>query len=124
MKKIAPLVILFLFAMVAWNVFGSQHGMVVDIDGESFDGPLGAMLGALITGGGLVIGAIVILFVGLVLAVVMAGVGVVLAVALTLVALIGTALVSPLLLPLMLPLAAVWFLMKRDRKNRTPSQAA
>lgn len=34
MKKIAPFVILFLFALLAWNLFGHTSGMTFDIDGE------------------------------------------------------------------------------------------
>ena len=78
MKRIAPVVILFLFAMIAWNMFSHSHGIDVDLDGDDFDGPVGAVIGLLFAGGGLLIGGLVALFVGAVLAVVFAGVGVVL----------------------------------------------
>ena len=88
MKKIAPFVILFLFCLLVWNVFAHSSGMSIDIDGEEIDGPLGAVLGLLFAGGGIIIAALVVLFVGAVLAVVFAGVGVLLALGLGLAALV------------------------------------
>jgi hypothetical protein len=123
MKKIAPIVILFLFCLLAWNIFVQPHGMTFDIDGEDIDGPLGAALGLLFAGGGIVIGALVVLFVGAVLAVVFAGIGVLLALGLGLAALVLAAVISPLLLPLLIPAAIIWFFMSRNRRNRVKAQA-
>jgi hypothetical protein len=124
MKKIAPLVILFLFCLLVWNVFFHPHGMTIDFDGDTVDGPLGALLAVLFAGGGLVIAALVMLFVGALLAVVFAGVGVLLAIGLGLGALVLAAVVSPLLLPLLIPAAIIWFLVGRSRRNRARAQAA
>ena len=119
MKKSAAFVILFLFALLAWNVFSwSYGGMSVDIDGDEIDGPLGAMLAMLFAGGGTLLAGLIMLVVGAVLAVVFAGVGIVLIGSLGIGALVLALAVSPLLLPLLLPLAVIWYLVKRSNKNR------
>jgi hypothetical protein len=123
MKKIAPIVILLLFGLLAWNVFVHPSGMTFDIDGDAIDGPLGALLGLLFAGGGVLIAALVILCVGAVLAVVFAGLGVMLALGLGLVALVLAALISPLLLPLLVPAAIIWFFVSRNRRNRIKAHA-
>jgi hypothetical protein len=123
MKKVAPYVILFLFFLLVWNVFAHPSGMSFDIDGEEIDGPLGAVLGLLFAGGGIIIAGLVMLFVGAVLAVVFAGVGVLLALGLGLAALVLGAVVSPLLLPLLIPAAIIWFFMNRSRRNRMKAEA-
>ena len=123
MKRIAPFVILFLFCLLLWNVFAHSSGMNFDIDGDEIDGPLGAVLGLLFAGGGLIIGGLAVLFVGAVLAVVFAGVGVLLAFGLGLAALVLAALISPLLLPILIPAAIIWFFMNRARRNRIKEQA-
>lgn len=122
MKKIAPIVILFLFGLLAWNVFVHPSGMTFDIDGEEIDGPLGAVLGLLFAGGGMIIAALVILCVGALLAVVFAGLGVMLALGLGLAGLVLAALISPLLLPLLIPAAIIWFFVSRSRRNRIKAQ--
>lgn len=123
MKKIAPVVILFLFALLAWNVFSHTSGMTFDIDGEEIGGPLGAVLGVLFAGGGMIVAALVMLFVGAVLAVVFAGLGVMLVFGLAIAALVITAAISPLLLPILIPVAIIWFFMGRSRRNRVKAQA-
>jgi hypothetical protein len=123
MKKIAPIVILLLFGLLAWNVFVHPSGMTFDIDGDAIDGPLGALFGLLFAGGGILIAALVILCVGAVLAVVFAGLGVMLALGLGLVALVLAALISPLLLPLLVPAAIIWFVVSRNRRNRIKAHA-
>lgn len=118
MKKIAPLVILFLFCLLVWNVFVQPFGMDVDFDGNDFDGPLGALIGLVFAGGGLIIAALVLVFVGALLALVFAGVGVLLALGLGLAALMLAAVFSPLLLPILIPGAIIWFFMRRNERNR------
>jgi hypothetical protein len=124
MKKVAPIIILFLFALLAWNVFVHSGDMSVNLDGDEIDGPLGALLAVVFAGGGAVIAALVMLVVGAVLAVVFAGVGVILLGALGVAALAVAAAISPLLLPLLLPLAVIWFFVHRSRKNRLARQQA
>ncbi|MET0856917.1 MAG: hypothetical protein ABWY27_09215 [Telluria sp.] len=123
MKKIAPLVILFLFCLLFWNVFVHPYGIDIDIDGDTIDGPLGALLALLFAGGGLIIGGLVLVFVGALLAVVFAGVGVLLTLALGLGALVLAAVLSPLLLPILVPVALIWFFVSRARRNRIKEQS-
>ena len=118
MKKIAPFILLFLFAAVLWNVFADTHGMVFNIDGDEVDGPAGALLGLLFAGGGTLLAACIMVFVGVVLAVVFAGVGILVISGLMLAAFCVAIAVSPLLLPLLLPLALIWFLVSRSRRSR------
>ena len=118
MKKIAPFILLFLFAAILWSVFANSHGMSFNIDGDDIDGPAGALFGVLFAGGGALLAAFILVVVGVVLAVVFAGVGVILLGALMLAALCVALAVSPLLLPLLLPLALIWFLVSRSRRQR------
>jgi hypothetical protein len=61
---------------------------------------------------------LVMLVVGAVLAVVFAGVGIILIGGLGIGAAALALAISPLLLPLLLPLAVIWYLVKRSNKNR------
>jgi hypothetical protein len=122
MKNIRPFVILLLFFLLAWNVFGDSSGMRFDVDGDEIDGPLGALAGLLFAGGGMVVAALVMLCVGAFLAVLFAGLGVMLVLGLGMAALVVVALVSPLLLPFLIPLAIIWFFASRARRNRASSR--
>ncbi|MEH6435658.1 hypothetical protein [Massilia sp. DD77] len=122
MKKYAPYLLIALFALLLWDMLDA--GMHLNIDGEEFDGPFGALLGMMLAGGGALLGLLVTLVVGVVLAVVFAGVGVILLGALGLGAVSLAVLVSPLLLPLLLPLALVWYLVSRSRKARLSKPVA
>jgi hypothetical protein len=124
MKKYAPWIILLMIAATSWALFTHADGMTVDIDGERFDGPLGALLGFLFAGGGMLVAGFVMLVVGAVLAVVFAGMGVILLGVLGVIALALAAAISPLLLPLLLPLAVIWFFVHRSRKHRMLRQQA
>jgi len=121
MKKIAAIIILFLFAMLVWNVF-TFGDSVVNIDGEDIGGPLGALLATFFAGGGLLLAGVIMLFVGGVLAVVFAGVGILCIGGLALGACVLALIVSPLLLPLLVPVAIVWWLVSRSRKHRVMQQ--
>jgi hypothetical protein len=123
MKKIAPVVIILLFVLLVWNVFGHPFGMDVDLDGERFDGPVGALIGLLFAGGGIVVAALVMVFVGALLALVFAGVGLLLTLGLGMGAVLVALAISPLLLPLLVPLAIIWFFMHRARRSRVKAQA-
>jgi hypothetical protein len=122
MKKYAPYVILFLFALLLWNV--ASGDMTFNVDGEQIDGPLGALLALLFAGGGTILAILVTLVVGVVLAVVFAGVGLILLGVLGVGAVSVAVLISPLLLPLLLPLALVWYFVSRSRRARVVSHAA
>jgi hypothetical protein len=124
MKKSAAFVILFLFALLVWNVFFYSGDMSFNIDGDEIDGPLGALLAMVFAGGGTLLAAVIMLMVGAILAVVFAGVGIMLFGGLGLGALLLALAISPLLLPLLLPLAVVWYLASRSRKNRMVREPA
>ncbi|HZV64129.1 MAG TPA: hypothetical protein VFG03_04355 [Telluria sp.] len=123
MKKIFPILILFLLAMLIWNLFVGHGDYAFNIDGDHFDGPLGALAALLFAGGGMLIGGVVMVFVGVVLALVFAGVGILVVSALALAALVVAVAVSPLLLPLLLPLALIWFFVNRGRRTRAKAEA-
>jgi hypothetical protein len=124
MKKYAPYVILLLVGLFFVSTFMYPDFTTVDIDGDRIDGPLGALLGLVFAGGGMLIAGIVMLVVGVVLAVVFAGVGIIVIGAIGIAALAVTAAVSPLLLPLLLPLAIIWFFVGRSRKQRALREQA
>jgi hypothetical protein len=123
MKKIAPVVILLLCFLLIWNVFADPIHMDFDVDGDMVDGPIGALIGLLFAGGGLIIAALVVLLVGTVLAVVFAGVGLLLTLGLGIGALVLVAALSPLMLPILIPAAIIWFFMGRSRRNRIKTAA-
>ncbi|RZA33626.1 MAG: hypothetical protein EOP92_19925 [Lysobacteraceae bacterium] len=75
-------------------------------------------------GGGLVLAGVVMLVVGLVLAVVFAGVGVIVVGALGFAAVAVALALSPLLLPLLVPVAIIWYLVSRSRKDPIAKPAA
>lgn len=125
MKKYTPYIILFLFALLLWDVAAEGWDfMTVNVDGEEFDGPLGALLAVIFAGGGLVIAGVVLVAVGLVLAVLFAGVGIVVVGALGFAAVAVALALSPLLLPLLVPVAIIWYLVSRNRKARVVQPAA
>jgi len=114
MKKYAPYVILFLFAALLFNSWGND--MTVHFDGDEIDGPLGWMLATLFAGGGTLLAMFITLMVGVILAIVFAGVGVMLLGSLGIGAVVVALAISPLLLPLAIPVLLVWYFMSRSRK--------
>lgn len=122
MKKYAPYIILFLFAALLFNSWGSD--MTVNFDGDEIDGPLGWMLATLFAGGGTLLVIFITLMVGVLLAVVFAGVGVILLGSLAIGAVVVALAISPLLLPLVIPVALVWYFMSRSRKVNLEKSAA
>lgn len=123
MKKYALLAILVLFAMAVWNMSFDMDGMHVVFGDEELDGPLGALVGVVAGGLGLLIGGLVMLFVGVVLALVFAGLGVMAIVGLGFGALVLALAVSPLMLPVLIPVAIIWLLARR-RKQRSAQAMA
>ena len=114
MKKTAPYVVLFLFAALLFNSWGND--MTVHLDGDGIDGPLGWMLATLFAGGGALLAVFVTMMVGVLLALVFAGVGVMLLGSLGIGAVVLALAISPLLLPLAIPVLLVWYCMSRSRK--------
>jgi hypothetical protein len=118
MKKTTAVIVLSLCVLLVWSAVAHNSGMTVDIDGDHIDGPFGAMLAMLFAGGGTLLAGVIMLLVGAILAAVFASVGIVLVGAIGLGALVLALAISPLLLPLLLPLAAIWYLVGRSRKQR------
>ncbi|MES2015277.1 MAG: hypothetical protein V4484_02180 [Pseudomonadota bacterium] len=123
MKKSAPFLILFILALLICNALFDGHGMSFDIDGEDFDGPLGAIAAFLMASGGILIGIVVAALVAVILVLVFAGVGVVIVCALVLAALVVVLAVSPLMLPLLIPVAIIWALSRRNRQRPIDAKA-
>jgi hypothetical protein len=123
MKKIAPYLIAFLFLLLVWDVSSDVGGMHFTIDGEQFDGPLGALLGLVFASGGVLIGVLATVLVAVLLALICAGVGIIVVGALAVAAVALAAAVSPLLLPLLLPLGVIWYLVGRNRRARASLDA-
>jgi hypothetical protein len=121
MKKTAAIIILFLFALLVWNVF-TFGDSVVSFDGDEVKGPLGAVLATVFAGGGILLAGVIMLFVGGVLALVFAGVGILCIGGLAIGACVLALMISPLLLPLLVPVAIVWYLVSRSRKHRIMQQ--
>ena len=123
MKKIAPYIILFILAMVVWEAMViDTHDMHFVFGDEELDGPLGALLGLALAGGGMLIGFVVLVLVGIVLTVVFASVGVLLMVGLAVGAVVLALAISPLLLPILIPLAIFWYFANRSKKNRMKAE--
>jgi hypothetical protein len=123
MKKIAPYILVFLGTILLMNLMSSGPDMQFNFDGEDFDGPIGALFGVLFGGLGIVIGGIVMVVVGIVLAVVFAGLGVIAIAAIAIALVCAVLAVSPLMLPLLIPVAIIWFFMSRSRRRREQAAA-
>ena len=117
MKRIAPLIIILVLAMVAWEWLADWDSMHFHVNGDEIEGPVEALLGILFAGGGLLIGAVVVVFVGALVAVVFTGLGVMAVLGLALAAVIAAVVAAPLMLPLLLPVAIIWLLVSRSRRK-------
>ena len=117
MKKFAAVAIVVLLAMAVWSLSFDAGDVHVMFGDEELEGPLAAFVGVIAGGIGMVIAAVVMVFVGVVLALVFAGLGVLAIVGLAIGAVVLALAVSPLMLPLLIPAAIIWFVMKR-RKAR------
>ncbi|MCU6500597.1 hypothetical protein LPN04_22625 [Rugamonas sp. A1-17] len=116
-KKLVVAAFVALLAVAAWqSIFGD--GMHVNIDGDEIDGPLGFLLGTVFAGGGLLIAAVAItcsaVFVGLLFA----GLGILMISGLVLLAVVVAAAVSPLLLPLLIPVGLYMVFRSRSRRQQ------
>ena len=116
-KKILPVALIAVLAAAALYSLDSGN-MHVNIDGDEMDGPLGALIGVLFAGGGLLLAGVILTGVAVFLGMLFAGLGVLMVTAMALVALLVAAAVSPLLLPLLIPVGLYWYLTARSRKQR------
>lgn len=125
MKKLLAVTIIVLLCIAAFNTLDNSWGndFYVNVDGDEFDGPLGWLLGVLFTGGGLLIGAVVLVCVAVLLGLLFAGLGMLLVFILAVVALAIAAALSPLLLPAAIVIGIVWFFNRRSRQRREALKA-
>lgn len=124
MKKIIPTIVLLVCALMLCALLFNFGNSSISIDGDTIDGPLGALLAVALAGGGTLIGLVLIVVFSALLAALFAGVGLVVVGALGFAALAVVAALVPVLLPLLLPLALVWYLVQRARKQRTLTRTA
>ncbi|KQV79407.1 hypothetical protein ASD15_18940 [Massilia sp. Root351] len=117
MKKLLAILLIALLFIAAWNTLDSS-GMVVHLGDEEFEGPLGVLLGITFGGLGLLIGAVVMVCVAVFLGFLFAGLGVLMVAGLLMLAVVLVAVMSPLMLPVLIPAAIIWFIVARNRKQR------
>ena len=123
MKKLFAIAIIAILAICAWNAIDTSD-MIVNIDGDEVDGPLGALLGLVFGGLGMVIAAIAVTCAAVFVGFLFAGLGVLMVVALALVGVILAALIAPFTLPLLIPAAIIWYIVSRNRKHRENREKA
>lgn len=121
MKKLLAIALIALLAIAALNTLDTGD-MVVHLGDEDFDGPLGVLLGITFGGLGLLIGTVVVVCVAIFLGFLFAGLGILLVAGLALLAVGLVALMSPLMLPVLIPAAIIWFIVSRNRKQRAREQ--
>jgi hypothetical protein len=117
LKKLIPVAVIAALAIAAWAQIDGNN-LHVNIDGDEIDGPLGAVLGVLFGGAGLLIAGVAITCAAVFVGVLFAGLGVLMVVGLALLALVLVAAISPLLLPLLIPIGIYWLFSVRNRKHR------
>lgn len=117
MKKLLTIALIALLAIAAWNSIDTSD-MIVHVGDEEFDGPVGALLGLVFGGMGLVIAAVVMVCVAVFLGFLFAGLGILMLTGLVLLAIVLAAVMSPLMLPLLIPAGIIWFFVARNRKQK------
>ena len=117
LKKVLPVAIIAALAIAAWIAIDT-NSLHVNIDGDEIEGPLGALLGVLFGGAGLLIAGVAITCAAVFVGVLFAGLGVLMVVGLALLALVLIAAISPLLLPLLIPVGIFCWFSARSRKQR------
>lgn len=119
MKKVAVAILLVLFAMMMWEALFDPVDMHLLVDGEHLHGPLGALAALLAASGGIVLGVAALLLTGVLLMVLFAGLGILFIALLALAALIVAVAASPLLLPLLIPIALIWYFASRNSRKHS-----
>ena len=115
MKKLLTFVLVVMLACLFLDKIGATD-MHMQLSGDAIDGPLEWLFGLVFAGGGLLIAAIALVFAAVVTGVVLAGVGMVVIAVVAFCMLLALALSAPVLLPLLIPVAIVWWLVSRNRK--------
>ncbi len=109
MKKLFPTIVLLILAMLIWDATFDPYHL-------SFHGDVDGPVGALMAGGGILIGIIAMVAAAIIVAVVCAGVGIVACVCVAVAAVATLLALSPLLLPLLIPVGIIWYMSSRKRQ--------
>lgn len=104
MKKTALLLAVLMLALVAWGIYVEGGTTRIIINGEELTGPFKGIVGV----GGLVAASIALLCAAILLAFVFAGLGLFILGGVIVVGIVAAAVLFPLLLLLLIPLAIVW----------------
>jgi|GEM_PF-2628268 hypothetical protein len=121
MKKLLTFVLIVMLACLFLDKI-SGSDMHMQFYGDDVDGPLEWLFGLVFASGGLLIAAIAVVCAAIVTGVVLAGVGVVLIAVVALCVVLALALSTPVLLPLLIPVAIVWLIVSRNRKQAQARQ--
>ncbi|MDN2678677.1 hypothetical protein [Janthinobacterium sp. SUN033] len=125
MKKLLTFVLIVMLACLFLDkISGSGSDMHMQFNGDDVDGPLEWLFGLVFAGGGLLIAAIAVVCAAVITGVVLAGVGVVLIAVVALCVVLALALSTPVLLPLLIPVAIVWLIVSRNRKQAQAGASA
>lgn len=116
MKKLLTFVLIVMLACLFLDKVGGSD-MHMQFNGDDVDGPLEWLFGLVFAGGGLLIAAMALVCAAVVTGVALAGVGVVLIAVVALCVVLVLALSTPVLLPLLIPVAIVWLIVSRNRKQ-------
>ncbi|MDN2703673.1 hypothetical protein O0881_16960 [Janthinobacterium sp. SUN100] len=125
MKKLLTFILIVMLACLFLDKIsgsGSGSDMHMQFNGDDVDGPLEWLFGLVFAGGGLLIAAIAVVCAAVITGVVLAGVGVVLIAVVALCVVLALALSTPVLLPLLIPVAIVWLIVSRNRKQAQARQ--
>ena len=117
MKKLLTFALILMLAWLFLDKIGATD-MHMQLDGDEIDGPLEWLFGLVFAGGGLLIAALALVFAAVVTGVILAGVGMALVVVVACCVVLALALSTPVLLPLLIPVAIVWLLVSRSRKQQ------
>jgi hypothetical protein len=117
MKKLIFALVALLLVAAVWHAADFGGGTLV-WDGDEIGGPVGLFAGLVAAGGGLMIAAVALTGAAILVACVMAGVGLLMVLLMGFFALLAAALLAPVMLPLLLPLALLWFIASRMRRQR------
>lgn len=121
MKKLLTFALILMLACLFLDKIGATD-MHMQLDGDEIDGPLEWLFGLVFAGGGLLIAAFALVFAAVVTGVILAGVGMALVVVVACCVVLALALSTPVLLPLLIPVAIVWLLVSRNRRQSRAQQ--
>jgi hypothetical protein len=117
MKKLLAIVLIAVLAMAAWYSIVDYNNVIVHIGDEDFDGPLGALIGMVAAGGGMVIAFIALTCAAVFVGFVFAGLGILMLVGMCLLAIVLAAVIAPFLLPLLIPIGIIWWIARRNKRK-------